>query len=100
MAIQGDFVALAHPTSGTVTINADRTQMTFDNFSTEFGPVLAVYACTNENGANYVELVPELTELEGDFQFNLPPNVNFNSHQYIVIWCVEFSVSFGYAIVN
>ncbi|MDY7394025.1 DM13 domain-containing protein [Aureibaculum sp. 2210JD6-5] len=34
------------------------------------------------------------------FAYNLPSNVGYSKYSYVVIWYVDFSVSFGYAIVK
>ena len=94
--LMGTFVDGAHPTSGTVVVNAERTTMNFTDFMTDFGPILNVYLCTNQECGNFIDL-GELQALSGDFSYNLSQNLNFDSYEYVVIWCVEFSVGFGSA---
>lgn len=96
---QGTFVSAAHETSGEATVNQDATVLSFTDFKTENGPVLDVYLATDENASNYISL-GELQGLEGDFDYDLPQDVDFETHKYVIIWCVDFDVNFGYAILE
>ncbi|WP_236252724.1 DM13 domain-containing protein [Echinicola sp. 20G] len=96
---QGDFKSDAHPTSGVATVNQSKSQLSFTNFKTDPGPLLEVYLATDQNATNYVSL-GELKGIEGDFSYAIPNNVNLTTHNYVLIWCVDFSVNFGYAILE
>lgn len=96
---QGTFVSVAHPTSGLVKADSQVGTLTFTDFMTDAGPLLEVYVATDENAANYISL-GELQGTSGNHAYTLPNNVNFESHKYVIIWCVDFSVSFGYAILE
>jgi len=93
---QGNFVSVAHPTSGTASTNKERTMLAFKNFKTDKGPKLDVYLAKESDPKNYINL-GELKGIEGDFTYDLPANLNLTEYKFVVIWCVEFSVSFGHA---
>ncbi|MFD1314798.1 DM13 domain-containing protein [Namhaeicola litoreus] len=93
---QGNFISVAHPTSGIASTNKEKTMLEFKNFKTDDGPKLDVYLSKESNPDNYINL-GELKGIEGDFTHDLPENVNLSEYKFVVIWCVEFSVSFGHA---
>lgn len=97
--LMGDFMNGAHPTSGTATINDNKTELILTNFKTDAGPLLELYIATDTNATDYVSL-GVLTGLEGDFSYELPLGVNFSTHNIIMVWCVDFDVNFGHAILE
>ena len=96
---EGSFVSAAHPTSGQAIVNEERTILSFADFKTDSGPILEVYLATDTNASDYITL-GELQGVEGNFDYNLPEDVNFEMHKYVLIWCVDFSVNFGHAILE
>jgi len=64
--VMGDFVSLAHPTSGKASVSKDGLTLTFTNFKTDSGPKLLVYLSTDNNATDYVNL-GDLKGIEGDF---------------------------------
>ncbi len=96
---QGDFVSSAHPTSGKVSTNEAKTTLSFTNFKTDNGPVLEVYLATNTSASTYISL-GLLKGLNGNYEYTLPANVDFTVYNHVIIWCVEFKVNFGYAVLK
>ncbi|MDU8886995.1 DM13 domain-containing protein [Yeosuana sp. MJ-SS3] len=96
---EGSFVSAAHPTSGKAIVNEEHTILAFTNFKTDSGPILEVYLATDTNASDYISL-GELQGIEGDFDYSLPEGVNFETHKFVLIWCVDFSVNFGHAILE
>ncbi|HPF96219.1 MAG TPA: DM13 domain-containing protein [Mangrovimonas sp.] len=97
VAYQGSFVNAAHTTSGVAKINTDNTILRLENFNSENGPVLELYLTTDLTAQNYISL-GELQGLDGNFDYTLPNNgIDFSNYKYVIVWCVEFSVNFGYA---
>ncbi len=92
----GSFVADAHPTSGTSEVNKEQTKLSFKNFKTDAGPKLLVYLSTSVNSTDFVNL-GELKGISGDYDYTIPANTDLNKYKVVVIWCVDFSVSFGHA---
>lgn len=96
---QGDFVSGAHTTSGLAKVNEDHTTLSLTDFITSNGPVVEVYLATDLTASNYISL-GALQGINGNYDYDLPSNVNFENYKYVIIWCVEFSVNFGYAILE
>ena len=94
--IKGDFVSDTHPTSGMVTVNADKSVLSINNFKTDDGPKLLLYLTTDLDVNDYVDL-GDLKGIEGDFEYDIPSNTDLMKYRYVVVWCVDFSVSFGHA---
>ena len=94
--IKGDFISDAHPTSGMVNVNEDKTVLSLNNFKTDDGPKLILYLTTDLDVNDYVDL-GDLKGIEGDFDYDIPANTDLEKYKYVVVWCVDFSVSFGHA---
>lgn len=93
-----NFVSDAHPTSGTVTLSEDGKTLFFTDFKSDDGPLLEVYMASDLAVTNYVTL-GELKGLDGDYQYTIPEGTDLESLKYVIIWCVDFSVSFGHAVL-
>ena len=94
--LMGEFVSDAHPTSGKAKVNSDKTILTFENFKTDNGPKLLVYLATDTNSTEYINL-GDLKGLEGNFTYSIPAGTDLSTYNIVNIWCVDFSVNFGYA---
>lgn len=60
------------------------------------GPKLLLYLSTEVDSKDFVNLV-DLKGIEGNFKYNIPDNTDLKKYKYVVVWCVDFSVSFGHA---
>lgn len=98
-AYQGDFVASAHPTQGKATVNSEKTILNFTGFKTSNGPILDVYLATDISADTYIDL-GVLKGIDGDYEYTLPSNVDFKTYKYVIIWCVEYNINFGYAVLE
>lgn len=94
-----NFVSDAHETTGVVSLNDDKTSLIFTDFKTDNGPLLEVYLSTDKRATEYVSL-GDLKGLEGNFEYNIPSGTDLTKYKYVLIWCVEFSVSFGHAVLE
>ncbi len=92
----GNFVSLAHPTSGVASVSEDKSRLDFKNFKTDNGPKLLVYLTTDTNATEYVNL-GDLKGIKGDYNYTIPSGTDIGKYKLVNIWCVDFSVSFGYA---
>lgn len=102
MLSKGIFMRSSHSTSGTARIVKDSSNsrfLVFENFSTDNGPDLRVWLSKNTNAAQYQE-VGKLTAVAGNFSYKLAANINLAVYNYVLIWCEDFSVLFGYAILQ
>ena len=97
--LMGDFIDVAHPTSGKAIVNAERTELELIDFKSDDGPILELYLATDSTAVNYITL-GELQGLEGNFTYILPQNINFDAHKYLIVWCVTFKVDFGHAVLE
>jgi hypothetical protein len=97
--LMGDFIDVAHPTSGTAIVNAERTELKLIDFKSDDGPILELYLATDSTAVNYITL-GELQGLEGNFTYLLPKNINFDAHKYVIVWCVTFEIDFGHAVLE
>lgn len=95
----GDFIGSAHPTSGMAAINEAKTRLSFTNFKTDSGPVLEVYLATDPSASTYITL-GALKGIDGNYEYDLPNNVDFKVYSHVIIWCVDFKVNFGYAVLK
>ena len=94
--IKGNFVSDSHPTTGMVRINEDKSVLSLNNFKTDDGPKLLLYLSKEVDSKEYVDLV-DLKGIEGKFEYEIPANSDLNKFKYVVVWCVDFSVSFDHA---
>jgi hypothetical protein len=95
---KGSFVSVAHQTSGNVSVNQNKTTLSFANFVTDNGPNLDIYlvADINNVNSNFLNL-GDIKGINGNYSYSLPSNVDFSVYKYVVVWCTDFSVNFGYA---
>ncbi len=71
-----------------------------DNFSVSNGPDLHVYLSTqNRVNATSIDL-GALQSTTGAQMYSVPANVRMNDFDFIIIHCVPFNVSFGFARIN
>ncbi|UZD21609.1 DM13 domain-containing protein [Algoriphagus halophytocola] len=95
----GEFIADAHPTSGKAKADTSTKILSFTDFKSDDGPLLEVYLATDTQATEFISL-GALKGLEGDYEYDLPENVDLVKYQYVLIWCVDFSVNFGYAKIE
>ncbi len=104
--VTGDFIDRAHPTSGVASVLTDGSPqrfLRFDDFETDNGPDLNVYltsADATENEGLFDDDFIDLGNLKGNIgsqNYEIPPEVDLDLYDTVVIWCVRFSVAFGAA---
>jgi hypothetical protein len=98
----GSFISSAHTTSGTVKVTRDaanKTRLVFENFRTEDGPDLRVWLSPNNTGSPYQE-AGILKALTGNFSYELNSSFDHITNNRVLIWCEDFSVLFGYAVLQ
>lgn len=95
----GTFMMGVHATSGTVKVVEDvpnkKTYLVFENFKTDAGPDLRVYLAEDNKATGFVE-VNKLANT-GNFNLEIPSSANLDKQKYVLIWCKQFTVLFGYA---
>lgn len=98
----GTFVSNAHTSSGTVKVvqdSAGKISLVFENFKTDNGPDLRIWLATNTNAGSYQE-VGLLTAVSGNFSYPLNASFNYSTNNNVLIWCKDFSVLFGHAVLQ
>lgn len=95
---RGDFVSAVHTTRGVATIDQDETTLTLTNFKTDSGPDLNIYLATSTSSVttNFIDL-GDIKGINGTYTYDLPDNTDYTQYKYVIVWCVDFDVNFGYA---
>lgn len=98
----GTVTSNAHTSIGLVTITKatnGKIFLNFENFKTDNGPDLRIYLSPNLNALPYIE-VGNLIAINGNFTYELPVDINYTTNNKMLIWCKDFSVLFGHAILQ
>jgi hypothetical protein len=98
----GAFVSNSKATSGTAKIirGADnKTRLVFENLSTGNGPDVRVWLSPNLTTSSYQE-VGLLKAVSGSFSYELGANIDYTTNNRVLIWCEDFAVLFGHAVLQ
>jgi Electron transfer DM13 len=98
----GSFVSNVHTTSGTVKVISaagGKKHLLFENFRTDNGPDLRVWLSPSITAMPYQE-IGNLKAVTGNFSYELPASVNYILNNRVLIWCEDFSVLFGNAVLQ
>ena len=60
--------------------------------------LLSTVVATDLTAKTYVSL-GDLKGLDGDYQYSIPTGTDLESLKYVIVWCVDFDVSFGHAVL-
>jgi hypothetical protein len=98
LVFQGVFKSSAHTTMGEAGIYSSETMKTlaFKMFKTDNGPDLRVYLAKDLNAGNFVDL-GSLKSTSGQFSYEISNTLKIEEYKYVLVWCRQFSVLFGYA---
>ncbi len=103
---EGQFVDRSHPAVGTALVLNDGTDqrfLRFEDFATDNGPDLNVYLTSADADApagDFDDEFIDLGDLKGNIgsqNYEIPPDVDLEVFDTVVIWCVRFGVAFGAA---
>jgi hypothetical protein len=103
VAKSGQFVAAEHPTQGRAQIvveNGKRYLQLDQAFATDAGPDLFVLLHRESMPQSYSDTyisLGRLQNIKGEQRYAIPDDVNLDEFQSAVIWCRQFSATFGYA---
>lgn len=100
----GEFVDLnaGHHLSGKVLLLTDdqnKKTLRFEDLSVVNGPDVNVYLSKTSTYQDVIDL-GDLKATTGNSNYELDPSINTSEHKYVLIWCVEYAVLFGYAEIN
>jgi hypothetical protein len=73
--------------------------LVLDPYSSSNGPDLRVYLSRNEGATSFVNL-GLLKSTMGKQSYAIPAGVNITEFSHVHIWCQQFSVQFGRAMLN
>ncbi|MFK8025193.1 MAG: DM13 domain-containing protein [Ilumatobacter sp.] len=105
---EGSFGPRSHPGEGVAKVLNDGTEqrfLRFEEFATDNGPDLNVYLTTADADApagdfgasgQFVDL-GDLKGNVGEQNYEIPPSVDLEEFDTVVIWCVRFGVAFAAA---
>lgn len=98
---QSNFSSNAHTTSGRVSVyfKDGSKQLVFDGFKTDSGPDLRVYLSKTTTNKDFVN-IGNLKSTNGNFNYSFDKAVNTSEYKYVLIWCEDFSVLFGNALLH
>jgi hypothetical protein len=105
---EGTFGPRSHPGEGIAKVLNDGTEqrfLRFEDFATDNGPDLNVYLTTADADADAGEFgaagqFVDLGDLKGNIgeqNYEIPPDVDLEEFDTVVIWCVRFGVAFAAA---
>ena len=105
---EGTFGPRSHPGEGVAKVLNDGTEqrfLRFEEFATDNGPDLNVYLTTADADADAGEFAAagqfvDLGDLKGNIgeqNYEIPPEVDLEQFDTVVIWCVRFGVAFAAA---
>jgi electron transfer DM13 len=69
-----------------------------ENFKSTNGPNVHVYLSTDKRATDYVDL-GKLKANNGNQNYNIPTGTDIRKHNIVLIWCKDFSVLFGSAVL-
>ncbi|HSA98157.1 MAG TPA: DM13 domain-containing protein [Candidatus Nitrosotenuis sp.] len=102
--MSGMFVGVGdgiHNAQGTAKILLldDATFLRLEDFKATNGPDLHVYLATDEKATDYVDL-GQLKANIGNQNYQLPAGVDLTKYDTVLVWCKQFSVLFGHAVIS
>jgi hypothetical protein len=97
----GSFINEVHPTNGTVSLyqNDNEYTLSIENLQSDNGPDLRVYISADKGISNSV-LLGELKAVSGNFSYTFPLTTDITNKDQVLIWCEDFSVLFGSAVIQ
>jgi hypothetical protein len=69
-----------------------------ENFKSTNGPNVHVYLSTDKHATDYVDL-GKLKANNGNQNYDIPSGTDITKHNMVLIWCKDFSVLFGSAVL-
>ena len=72
--------------------------LSLENFKSTNGPNVHVYLSNDEHATNFIDL-GKLKANNGNQNYNIPLGTDVTKHNIVLIWCKDFSVLFGSAIL-
>ncbi len=103
IARAGDVLPAGHSASGTarvIELAAGGRRLTLsDGFEIDPGPQVRVYLATDASGGTFKNL-GDLKGSRGDQQYEIPSDVDLDTYDTVVFWCVPFTTSLATAALR
>lgn len=81
-----------------IDVNGNKS-VRLENFASSNGPDLKVYLAKDANATSFMNL-GNLKSTSGNQQYNVSGMPNLSEYKYVLIWCQQFGVLFGSALLN
>ncbi|MEY4903469.1 MAG: hypothetical protein RLZZ292_1284 [Bacteroidota bacterium] len=97
----GSFQNGAHTVTGTAKIIEEASKkryLVLENLKSDAGPDIRVYLATDKTAKDFVEVNSTVTN--GNSKTELPAAANTDKQKYVLIWCKQYSVLFGNALLQ
>ncbi len=97
----GSFTNGAHTVTGAVKlIQAADTKkyLVFDNLKTDAGPDLHIYLAEDKTAKVYTDITS--TVVNGNSKLEVPATANTTTQKTVLVWCKQYSVLFGSAVMQ
>ncbi|MBK8052569.1 MAG: DM13 domain-containing protein [Saprospiraceae bacterium] len=88
----------SYSTKGTLTITQSsdgKRMVNMMNLMSDNGPDLRLYLAENKEALNFKEIDPKFKN--GTYSIEIPNDIDFAKHKFILVWCKRFSALFGSA---
>lgn len=97
----GNFTSGVHTTSGTAKVYNDggTKRLRLENFKTDNGPDLKVYLSKDINAATFIN-ISNLRSINGNQNYDISGMPDLTQYKYVLIWCQQFGVLFGSALIQ
>ncbi len=99
--LSGSFTNGSHPTSGSVKLieGADKKKyLVLDNLKSDAGPDLRIYLSEDNTAKAFTEVTNKV--VNGNTKIEVPAAANTDKQKTVLIWCKQFSVLFGSAVLK
>lgn len=104
-ALIGNFIGIddgIHNAKGLakiLTISNGSQILRLENFKSTNGPDVHLYLSNNKQANDFIDL-GRLKANNGNQNYKIPMDIDFNHYGYVLIWCKPFSILFGSAQLN
>ena len=94
----GDGIHSAQGTAKVLSLD-DVTFLRLEDFKATNGPDLHVYLATDEKATDYVDLGLLKANI-GNQNYQIPKGTDLSKYDTALVWCKQFSVLFGHAVLS
>jgi hypothetical protein len=95
----GDGIHNAEGLAKILTLSNGSQILRLENFKSTNGPDVHLYLSNNKQANDFIDL-GRLKANNGNQNYLIPMDIDFNHYRYIIIWCKPLSVLFGSAHLN